>query len=294
MIWLAGVAILIASGTAWFLARPLARVHVTDDRERRFQLSQVRDRLLVQLNELDVEEKDRNIDPAVLDSERERLEAELAEVLRELEEPKAKKSRKKAKQESRRGWIVALSVFGVALPLGAGGLYALNQRNVLGMLANAPSATAQQASMPPMVMEMVGRLEKRLASQPDDPEGWARLGRAYAVMGRNEEANAAYARSYKLNPNDPLVVAEYAGFLYNSNPENAGGQVFGLFTQLLKLEPNNRDALWFLGFAAFQKEDRRKALEYWEHLLKTLPADSREAEHLRQIVAKTRAELKKK
>ncbi len=34
MIWLAVVALLIASATAWYLARPLARAVVTDDRER--------------------------------------------------------------------------------------------------------------------------------------------------------------------------------------------------------------------------------------------------------------------
>jgi len=88
MIWLAVVALLIAAVTAWYLARPLAHVVVTDDRERRNQLQQLRDRLLVQLDELDVEEGDRNIDTAVLSDERNRLEAELAAVLHELETPK--------------------------------------------------------------------------------------------------------------------------------------------------------------------------------------------------------------
>src|SRR3990172_5709850 len=130
MIWLAIVALLIAVATAWYLARPLARALVTDDRERQNQLQQLRDRLLVQLNELDVEEGDRNIDPTVLTNERERLEAELAAVLRELEALKGKKKKKKANAESRRGWAIALALFGVVLPLSAAGLYALNQRPI--------------------------------------------------------------------------------------------------------------------------------------------------------------------
>lgn len=292
MIWLAVVALLIAAATAWYLARPLARDVVTDDRERRNQLQQLRDRLLVQLDELDVEEGDRNIDTAVLADERNRLEAELAAVLHELEAPKGKQKKKKAKAESRRGWAVALTVFGIVLPLSAAGLYALNQRPILAHLSN-PQAPAD-TSVPPMVMEMIARLENRLAEQPDDAAGWHRLGRAYAVLGRAEAANTAYARAYKLAPDDPQVVAEYAAFLYESDPQNTGGQVFSLFSRLYQLDPENRDALWFLGFAAYQKGDYKKSLGYWDRLLKSLPADSPEAEHMRLITAKTRQQLVKK
>jgi cytochrome c-type biogenesis protein CcmH len=292
MIWLAVVALLIAAATAWYLARPLAYAVVTDDRERQHQLQQLRDRLLVQLNELDVEEGDRNIDTAVLADERNRLEAELARVLRELESPKSKGRKKKTQQESRRAWVIALAVFGIVLPLSAAGLYALYQRPVLAYLSN-PEAPAD-ASVPPMVMEMIARLEERLSGQPDDADGWFRLGRAYAVLGRGEAANAAYARAYKLTPDNPELVAEYAAFLYEGDPQNTSGQVFGLFSRLHKLDPENRDALWFLGFAAYQKGDHKQALGYWDRLLKSLPADSPEAEHMRAIIAKTRQQLGKK
>ncbi|BAV33207.1 hypothetical protein SCL_0887 [Sulfuricaulis limicola] len=292
MIWLAVVALLIAAATAWYLARPLARVMVTDDRERRNQLQQLRDRLLVQLDELDIEEGDRNIDTNVLSDERNRLEAELAGVLHELELPKEKKKKKKAIAVSRRGWAVALALFGVMLPLSAAGLYALYQRPILAYLAN-PEALADP-SMPPDVMKMVARLENRLAGQPEDADGWFRLGRAYAVLGRGEAANAAYARAYKLTPDNPELVAEYAVFLYQGDPQNTGGQVFGLFSRLHQMDPENRDALWFLGFAAYQKGDHKQALGYWDRLLKSLPADSPEAEHMRAITAKMRQQLGKK
>jgi cytochrome c-type biogenesis protein CcmH len=292
MIWLAVVALLIAFATAWYLARPLAYAVVTDDRERQHQLQQLRDRLLVQLNELDVEEGDRNIDTAVLADERNRLEAELARVLRELEPPKSKSRKKKTQQESRRAWAIALAVFGIVLPLSAAGLYALYQRPVLAYLSN-PEAPAD-ASVPPDVMKMVERLKNRMSEQPDDADGWHRLARAYAVLGQGEAANAAYARAYKLTPDNPELVAEYAAFLYEGDPQNTGGQVFGLFTRLHQLDPENRDALWFLGFAAHQKGDLKQALGYWERLLKSLPTDSPEAEHMRAIIAKIRGNAVKK
>jgi len=294
MIWFAAIAVLIVAVTVWYMARPLARPAMPDSSEQRDQLQQLRERLLVQLNELDIEEGDRNIDADVVSDERRRLEAELAQTLRELETlgGAGKKIKKKAKRESRRGWAIGLVTLGVVLPLTSAGLYALGQRNTLSTLFNPETPT--DASVPPMALEMVARLEKRLQEQPDDAAGWSRLGRAYAVMGRQEAAGAAYARAYKLTPDNPEVVAEYASFLYNSDPQNTGGPVFSLFSKLLKLDPQNRDAMWFLGLAAFQKGDYQQALGLWEQLLKALPADSQEAEHLRRIVSKTREKMGKK
>ena len=293
MIWFAAIAVLIVAVTVWYMARPLARPAMPSSSEQRDQLQQLRERLLVQLSELDIEEGDRNIDTNVVDDERRRLETELARTLRELETlGDAGKKTKKAKRESRRGWAIGLVTLGVVLPLTSAGLYALGQRNTLTYLFN-PETTAD-ASVPPMALEMVARLEKRLQEQPDDAAGWSRLGRAYAVMGRQEAAEAAYAHAYKLTPDNPEVVAEYASFLYNSDPQNTGGPVFSLFSKLLKLDPQNQDAMWFLGLAAFQKGDNQQALGYWEPLLKALPADSNEAEHLRRIVSKTREKMVKK
>ena len=176
--------------------------------------------------------------------------------------------------------------------MSAAGLYTLNQRQTLSYLLN-PEASSNGA-VPPMALEMVARLEKRLADQPDNAAGWAQLGRAYAVMDRPEAARTAYERAYKLSPDDPQVMAEYAGFLYQQDPQNTGGLVYTLFSRLQKLDPENQDALWFLGFARFQKGDYKQALGYWERLLRGLPADSNEAAHLRLIISKTHEKLDKK
>ncbi|MDH3562833.1 MAG: tetratricopeptide repeat protein [Gammaproteobacteria bacterium] len=292
MIWLAIVALLITSVTVWYLVRPLRQTKLADEHERAHQLQLVRGRLLTQLNELDLEEADKNIDASVLNDERERLEAELAKVLRELKTLTSTGKKKKEKLEPRHAWVAALVALGITLPLSAAGLYALTQRATLDRLIN-PQAVAE-GSVPPMVMEMVARLEQRLSEQPDDADGWFRMARAYAVLGRPDAANAAYARAYKLNPDNPQLVSEYAGFLYNNDPQNLNAQVIGLFGRLHELDPENRDAMWILGFAAYQKADYKKALGLWERLLKALPADSREAEHLRMIVAKAREQLGKK
>jgi len=292
MTWFAVIAVLIVAVTVWYVARPLARPAIPDSNEHRDQLQQLSERLLVQLNELDIEEGDRNIDKDVVSDERRRLEAELARTLRELETLDGGKKKKKAKAGSRRTWAIGLVTLGVLLPLLSAGLYALGQRQTLAYLYS-PQASAS-GSIPPQALEMVARLEKRLEEQPDDSAGWLRLGRAYSVMGREEAAQAAYARAYKLMPDNPEVVAEYASFLYNVDPQNTGGPVFLLFSKLHKLDPQNPDAMWFLGLAAFQKGEYKQALGFWEPLLKALPAGSKEAEHLSRIIGKTREKIGKK
>jgi cytochrome c-type biogenesis protein CcmH len=65
-----------------------------------------------------------------------------------------------------------------------------------------PAEGPEQAQF---IQSMVDRLAARLKSQPDDPEGWARLIRAYGVLGqtaRRDEAVATARRLFKDRPAD--------------------------------------------------------------------------------------------
>ena len=52
------------------------------------------------------------------------------------------------------------------------------------------------------------------------------------------------------------------------------GQPLDLVNRALKLDPENVPALELAGIAAFQAEDYKRAIEYWERALKKLPPDS--------------------
>lgn len=56
------------------------------------------------------------------------------------------------------------------------------------------AADADQAAM---IRSMVERLDQRLSSDGSDVEGWARLMRAYQVMGENDKAKTALERARK-------------------------------------------------------------------------------------------------
>ena len=61
-----------------------------------------------------------------------------------------------------------------------------------------------------MINAMVERLAARLETQPDDVDGWVRLGRSYMVLNRPVKARQAYARAVKLKPDDPELARALA------------------------------------------------------------------------------------
>ncbi|HEY2357795.1 MAG TPA: c-type cytochrome biogenesis protein CcmI [Phenylobacterium sp.] len=76
----------------------------------------------------------------------------------------------------------------------------------------APPAAAQGLSGDQMtaVRGMVAGLAQRLASNPDDPEGWVRLVRAYAVLGETAKRDAALKDAQVRYAAKPDVLAELA------------------------------------------------------------------------------------
>lgn len=276
-------------GTVWWLGRPLRTSPVSVAANESADLEQLRDRLLSQLNELDAEQADQGIDSSVARDEELRLSAELASVLKRLES--AASARDETTMAPRSGAIPVTSVLAAILLIVGAGLYAWqNAVNWQGFVLAAQSG-ATNPGFPPQVFEMVAKLEKRLAAQPNDAEGWSRLGRSYVILEQKQKALAAYAKAYELAPDDVSVLSDYAWLVFNENPGVTTGLVQSLYQRLAKLAPNHPDALWFLGLSAYQQGDFRKAVGLWERLLKLLPAEDPGRQHLQQAIASARQKI---
>ena len=287
MIALFILAALLLVVSLWWLSRPLRSTAAVTVPSERADLEQLRDRLVAQLNELDAERADRGIDNAVAQDEELRLSAELASALKRLEGLTPSMTGAISALSRRTTWMMTAALAGILLAVGEG-LYALqNADNIQGFILASRSG-ADSARVPPMVYEMVARLEKRLAAQPNDPEGWARLGRSYVVMERKDKALAAYAKAYELAPDNVAILSDYAWLVFNENPGATTGLVQTLYSRLYQLEPTHPDALWFMGFTAYQQGDYRQALSLWERLLKLLPAEDPGREQLTQAIASAR------
>lgn len=63
----------------------------------------------------------------------------------------------------------------------------------LAKLAGKPAPVTRDPQQLAMIQGMVASLASKLEANPDDPEGWVRLVRAYAVLGDTAKRDAAYA-----------------------------------------------------------------------------------------------------
>ncbi|HMR29648.1 MAG TPA: c-type cytochrome biogenesis protein CcmI [Geminicoccaceae bacterium] len=159
----------------------------------------------------------------------------------------------------------------LAVPLLVTGLY-------LGLgtpaLEDQPLASRELPTPGPDVAAMVGRLEERLAREPQDPRGWLMLGRSRMVMGQPDAAIAAYRRALELAPDEPEAIGGLAESLIVGAGGTIAPEALALLTRLDDIVPGQPRIGYYLGLAAAQSGDVGAAVERWRLLLAAAPADA--------------------
>lgn len=174
---------------------------------------------------------------------------------------------------------------GVAVPLLAVPLY---------FALGNPAALSPQPQAGPHGIEarqidaMLGRLAARLENNPQDAEGWILAARSFATLGRFAEANTAFARAVVLVPDRAQLFADYADTLAASRGGRLQGEPEQLVDRALRLEPDNPKALALAGTIAFKNKEFGKAVDHWQRLQGSIPADSEFAERIRANIAEAK------
>jgi cytochrome c-type biogenesis protein CcmH len=180
---------------------------------------------------------------------------------------------------------VTAAVVGIAVPLVA---FVLYQQLGGGLAAFQPELAQQQVNAEGhqgTIQAMVGQLESRLQSNPDDGEGWMMLGRSYYFLKRYSDAAKAYGRAAALGGDqDPGLLADYADTVAMANGRSMQGQPYELVKKALGIEPFHEKSLWLAGTAAYQLEDYAAALDYWERLKQVFPPGSQNFEQMQQNI----------
>jgi cytochrome c-type biogenesis protein CcmH len=190
-----------------------------------------------------------------------------------------------ASARSEKGSAAPLSARGTAYLLGIGlPLVAITFYLKVGepeRISNpaAPAAAMETMSAPAQrsqeqIEANVAKLAKRLASNPNDAQGWTMLARSYSSLEKYNEAANAYAKATELTPKDADLWAEYAFATAMAGGQSLEGKPMELIDRALKVDPNNAKALQLAGSAAFQVKDYKKAADYWGRVLKQVPPDS--------------------
>jgi cytochrome c-type biogenesis protein CcmH len=170
-------------------------------------------------------------------------------------------------------------LLGIGLPLVAVIFYLnVGSPNSISEPPQVSSATRETAAPEERSQEQIAanvdKLAKRLQANPSDPQGWAMLARSYNSMGKWSEATGAYARATEFSPNDADLWADYAFATIMANGRSFEGKPMELINRALKVDPQNSKALQLAGGAAFQAKDYKKAIDYWQRVLKQTPTGS--------------------
>lgn len=167
-------------------------------------------------------------------------------------------------------------------PGGAAGQTSMSDGSVGGADVS-PSASAPHALGMDQIEAMAASLAAKLKAKPNNPEGWAMLGRSYAVLGKWDEAIAAYQQVIAQRPDDAQVYADYADAVAVKQGRSLEGEPAKLVAKALSLDPANFKALSLSGTIAFDKQDFKSAADLWARALKSAPSDNPEL--ARQIKA---------
>lgn len=163
---------------------------------------------------------------------------------------------------------------GTGRPPAAGGLPGPTEEQMAAAQDMDPEAQQE------MIRGMVEGLAARLEDDPDDLDGWQRLGRSYAVLGEPAKAAEAFEQAAELAPEDPAILAAWADALLAARDPDEPAVLSDTFVEVMErlyaLDPDSLRALWFLGVRAMQDNDPAAARDYWERLLAQLPEDSEE------------------
>lgn len=131
-----------------------------------------------------------------------------------------------------------------------------------------PANTAPQKQMTADdINAMVARLAARMETNPDDMNGWVMLGRSYKMLGRYDDAVAAYGKAETLIDKDPELLASYAETLAMASGKGLTGKAKEQIDKALKLDPKHAHTLFLAGAAAMEAGDAKNAIAYWEALL---------------------------
>lgn len=180
--------------------------------------------------------------------------------------------------------IVLLPCLAVAGYLWLGSPQALN-----------PLLVAQPGKMTPEQIEgMVGSLAERLASKPDDIEGWLMLGRSYKSLGRLPDAINAFSHAETAMQEDPDFLTDYADLLAISAGGDLEGKPLSLIMQALKADPGHVVGLWLAGTAAYNRHDFSSAIAFWERATQDMPADSEDRQMLQESIGEAKRRMQAK
>ena len=184
-------------------------------------------------------------------------------------------------------WIIPILIL---IPVSALGLYSwLGSPAMIAM----PVASAQNVSgaEQPDIQKMIAQLEQKIASDPDNPEGWGLAANSYMVLREYSKAENAYRNLARLIGETPDLLAAWADATILSNNNTYVPEAEAMLRKALDKDANHLNALWLAGLGAQSKGQHTEAISFMERLLPLVSEDVNAQEQVKKIIANSIIEV---
>lgn len=141
-------------------------------------------------------------------------------------------------------------------------------------LAGRDTTASASNAIPEQMVKAINALKTELEANPESLEGWVALSRALIATNQPLEAVSALRTALKLAPENIEVKGDLASTLTQASQGVVGPEAESLFGEILKAEPGDPRARYFIGLATAQKDDLRGALAIWRGLEEDSPFDA--------------------
>ena len=181
-----------------------------------------------------------------------------------------------------------------AVLLAAAALYAMTgDKTPQAAVASGGVAAPGAPGAPPSLPDgdtLMSRLEKRLESQPNDPDGWRMLGWSYYATQKYDQAVKAYAHAVALKPDNAAFQSAYGEAMTKAAGDKVTPQAQDAFRKALAADARDTRARIYMARLRHEKGDSKGAIEELFGILNTQAPDSSEALAARQAIRKVSAD----
>jgi cytochrome c-type biogenesis protein CcmH len=178
--------------------------------------------------------------------------------------------------------LVAGSALGLYLILGAPELpdmpFAVAQ-------AQSAAAAGQQAPAHDDFRAAAAKMREKLQSDPDNAAAWELYARTESRIGEYQNAADAYRHAIDLGRKTPKALDGYAEMLVIAAQGIVPPAAADTFGEVVRMDPGNPVARFYLALADAQAGEARKAVDEWVKLAADLPNDDGMREEIGNRIA---------
>lgn len=161
---------------------------------------------------------------------------------------------------------------------------------ILPQIMGITAPEAQLELSPEEVDQVALGLRLKLMREPGDAVAWMVYAELMTRFGLNDEALAAFEKSYQLDNSRLTTLGSYARLLVTIGDETSIARAARLLARMLELEPGNLEGLSLLGVVALQRGDYAQAEFAWQLLRDQLALDDPRRTAVEQALAQLAAQ----